>query len=76
MNSVDADGNTPLIIAVKKSNASVARLLLENGADVGACSKEYKTALDFATQQNRKNIMKMIQRVEPKRTQAVDLQEK
>lgn len=76
MNSIDGDGDTPLICSVKRGQASVAKLLLKSGANVVIRNKEKKTALDYAIQQNQKDIIKKIQRVTPKRTEEIELQEK
>lgn len=52
LNWQDERGNSPLIIAAKKSNSKAITLLIESGARISSTDKQGLTALMWATKQN------------------------
>lgn len=50
VNSQDKDGNTPLMIAIKKLNPGIIILFLKSGADLTIKNKEGKTAIDLSNE--------------------------
>ncbi|MCF7957956.1 MAG: ankyrin repeat domain-containing protein [Phycisphaerae bacterium] len=47
VNQVSDSGNTALHYAMEKGQAAVAKLLIDNGADVGICNQAGKTPLEM-----------------------------
>ena len=61
INSNPKHGVTPLISAVKKNNIEIAKMLIENGADVNAVGgSEKKTAIFFAVSDDNVEMAKML----------------
>lgn len=57
---VDGDGDTPLICAAMKGHASTVKKLLEHGADLHVRNYVGKTAVDYATDQDLKDIKRIL----------------
>lgn len=57
---VDGDGDTPLICAAMKGHASIVKRLLEHGADLHVRNYVGKTAVDYATDQNLKDMKRIL----------------
>ena len=55
-----AFGDMPLHLAALKNAARVARVLIDNGAEVNAISKNGKTPLDWAAEKNAAVIKKLL----------------
>ena len=55
-NTIDKDGNTPLIIAAKKNEYIFITMLIDYGADVDIKNNNGKTALDIAIDKNYYSI--------------------
>ncbi|MCR5612421.1 ankyrin repeat domain-containing protein [Treponema sp.] len=57
INSVDSEGNTPLLIAIQK-NASLEKIkyLIELGSNVNARNRDGNSALYFAVKNNKKDV--------------------
>lgn len=51
------EGNTMLMIAADEGHASIARLLVESGANIGACNEAGRTALHHACMQVRAMVL-------------------
>jgi len=56
-NHVDAEGNTPLHIAVKKNQMLTIRTLIINGATLNIQNKNGKTPIDIANTENVKEFL-------------------
>jgi len=52
INQGDADGNTPLLIAILNNHDDLAQVLIDKGADVNAANKDGRTALFTAVDQH------------------------
>lgn len=61
VNSVDGKGDSALICAAKKGHVAAVNVLLENGANADAINLKGKRALDYAVEQDRNDIVQMIQ---------------
>ena len=61
VNSIDKEGNTPLIIAAKYGNYDNVKLLIENNASVSVRNNEDYSALDIAKINNRTDIVKLLE---------------
>lgn len=57
---VDGDGDTPLICAAMKGHASTVKKLLEHGADLHVRNYVGITAVDYATEQDLKDIKRIL----------------
>ncbi|KAL4709897.1 hypothetical protein ACJJTC_003860 [Scirpophaga incertulas] len=62
INSGNDSGNTPLHMAAKWGYESIARLLIENGADPSLQNRSNKTAFDYA---HNLNILQVLKSVTP-----------
>jgi Ankyrin repeats (many copies)/Ankyrin repeats (3 copies) len=63
VNHVSNFGNSPLIFAIKfKSNLSIFKLLLENGAQLEQKDRRGKTAFDLVAKGNRRDLQNLFQR--------------
>jgi ankyrin repeat protein len=60
INSLDASGQTPLIIAVKNGNRLVAKHLIDNNADVNVAGKNGATPLAIAIQINNQDLVSLL----------------
>jgi len=60
INSLDENGNTPLIIAVKNGKRLVAKHLIDSKADVNVTSKEGITPLAIAKQLNNQDLISLL----------------
>ena len=60
INAVDKENNTALILASKFGYSEIAKILIENGADVNAKNNDGKTALDYAEENDYKNIIELL----------------
>ncbi|MDD5020812.1 MAG: ankyrin repeat domain-containing protein [Endomicrobiaceae bacterium] len=61
INANPKHGSTPLISAVKKNNIEIAKMLIENGADINAVGgSEKKTAIFFAVSNDNVEMVKML----------------
>ena len=61
INSVDSNGLTPLIIAVKNQQRLTAKQLIANGADVNMADKEGKTPLAIALSLENPDLITLLQ---------------
>ena len=52
----DSDGNTPLIVASKKGNLEVVRLLIKQKADISVRNRQSSTCLDVAVENGRELV--------------------
>ncbi|MCR5387401.1 MAG: ankyrin repeat domain-containing protein [Treponema sp.] len=61
INSVDSEGNTPLLIAIQKdAPVSKIRYLIQSGSNVNARNREGNSALYYAVQNNSREIGKLL----------------
>lgn len=60
--TVDDEGNTPLLIAVKRNNHRLAHHLAEQGANVNAANKQGKTALRLAEEVGAIELIRFLER--------------
>lgn len=60
IDSIDSDGNTALIVAVKNNNLKVVKVLLDLGADLSLTDTLEKNALDYALENNHKEIISLL----------------
>lgn len=58
----DTEGNTSLHIACQDDVIEVARLLVEQGADVNRLNKDKKSPLDYVKTANRNTLANINQR--------------
>ncbi len=70
LNARDDAGNTPLMIAAKKNNTNVCRLLLENGADPLLLDINGKDALTIASEMGAGETAALIQSFIPAQIEA------
>ena len=68
LETVSADGNTPLLKAVKNRNAEIVQILLEKKAKVTATDKQADTPLHVAMRARSKAIVELLLR-NPKHSQ-------
>lgn len=61
LNSLSPNHTTPLMMAARKGNVSVAELLLKEGAHLDAKNMQGMTALDFAVESEKKEMQKFLQ---------------
>ena len=59
--NVNVQGLTPLHLAASSGYADIVELLLKHGADPSIRDSDGKTALDFARESNRKDVVKIIE---------------
>lgn len=62
MNAHDADGDTPLIIAIKNQQRLIAKHLIENNADVNFANKAGQLPLAIAEQINNPDLISLLKR--------------
>jgi len=60
INSVDNDGNSPLVYAVQKHYISIVELLFNNGININTENKEGKTALNYAFNTGNNKIINFL----------------
>lgn len=60
LNEKDVEGNTPLHLAILSDNDEIAKLLIENGADVYEKNVNDKTPLDLAKNSNNLKIVELL----------------
>ena len=60
VDTVDAEGNTPLICAAQMGQADAAKLLLDRGADRSLCDKDGKTAKDHALEGSHTEVAALL----------------
>lgn len=60
VNTKDAKGNTPLMVAAERGHIEMALFLLENGAYLNATNDENMTALCLAAKHSRAEIVKAL----------------
>ncbi|UYL08697.1 ankyrin repeat domain-containing protein [Bdellovibrio sp. SKB1291214] len=60
INQTNALGNTALIESVRAGYTNIAKLLVQNGADVAIKNKEGKTALDLSKEMNNKSLVSLL----------------
>ena len=60
LNAVDAEGNTPLMLAVKLDKPTIVALLLELGSDPSIRNNAKKTPLDLARESSNEPIIKLL----------------
>lgn len=58
--SLDNDGNTPLMFAVKRGQTNAVRVLLEAGADLNTANSESETPLHWAVRLNHTEIISLL----------------
>ena len=66
INATDEEGDTPLIEAARFGHDSVAKTLLEAGADVTVKNKEGKTALMYALQGGHDDVVRVLKQADAK----------
>ena len=60
VNSHDADGNTPLSIAVMQNQRIVAKHLIANNADVNFADQQNRLPLDIATELHNSDLISLL----------------
>jgi len=60
VNSINANGDTPLILAVANNQVEIVRILLSAGANPSIKNTSGESALDIARSKNDQAILKMI----------------
>jgi ankyrin repeat protein len=65
VNAKDKEGSTPLMLAAKRGRYKVAKLLLEQGADIDVKNDNDKTALDLATEKRHWKTVPLLKRAKP-----------
>lgn len=60
INSKNSNYQTALMVASEKGNTNVAKLLLDNGADVNIVDPKLLTALHYATQARHVKIVQLL----------------
>lgn len=60
INAVDKENNTALILASKFGYDEIVKILIENGADINIKNNDGKTALDYAEENDYKNIIELL----------------
>ncbi len=63
-NQKDASDNTPLHIAANNGDLATVRILVKNGADIGARNKKEQTPYDLAKEQNKQDVVDYLKMVE------------
>ena len=67
-NASDTSGRTPLhVCAERNTSTTVAQLLVEHGADVWAIDQSGQTALDYASANNRRKVVRFLEGLPPAR---------
>lgn len=61
LNALSPNHTTPLMMAARKGNVSVAELLLKEGASLSAKNMQGMTAFDFAVESEKKEMQKFLQ---------------
>ena len=61
LNVLDTDGATPVIVAAREGNESIAQFLVYSGADTTFKDASGQTALDWATEKGNENIVLLLQ---------------
>jgi ankyrin repeat protein len=59
VDSIDENGDTPLIICAKKNYHFIARFLLKAGCDIRIKNKEFLTAKNIAVEKDNKKFLKV-----------------
>ena len=62
INAVDKENNTALILASKFGYSEIVKILIENGADINIKNNDGKTALDYAEENDYKNIIQLLKK--------------
>jgi hypothetical protein len=60
INAEDAEGNTPLMWAIRHNQVGVAKLLLSKGADGSVRNQQGQTARDLALETGNKDLMNIL----------------
>ncbi len=60
LNVPDTDGATPVIVAAREGNESIAQFLVYSGADTSFKDASGKTALDWAAEKGNENIVLLL----------------
>lgn len=58
IDEIDSNGNTPLMIAIKRKNQQVAIALIKKGVDINHCNKKGLNAVQLAVQHNEVNVFR------------------
>ena len=76
INARDNDGRTMLMVAASYGSLSVARMLLQMGADPTLCDSWSETAFDKAAQRGKNDVANLLQAVGTQQTATTDQEER
>ena len=75
INSLDANGNTALMLSLHYENSDIATILMNRGADYSVQNKFKKTALDMAKERGLRDICAQLEEIKEIETASRQLRE-